>query len=68
MGILKNLVFEGLINARDISQSNNIKEKRLIRSEDLSKLTDKDISILKDEYNLKYVIDLRMKKEKKGKA
>ena len=64
---MKNLVFDGLINARDISQSNNIKEKKLIRSEDLSKLTDKDISILKDEYNLKYVIDLRMKKEKKVK-
>ncbi len=62
---LKNLSFDGLKNARDLSQSNIIKENKLIRSEDLSKLSNDDLDKLKNQYNVKAVIDLRMKKEKK---
>ncbi len=64
---MKNLVFDGLINARDLSQLNNIKENKLIRSEDLTKLSKNDLDKLEKEHNVKVIIDLRMKKEKKQK-
>ena len=62
---MKNLIFDGLINARDLSQSNKIKENKLIRSEDLSKLSSNDLDKLENKHNVKIIIDLRMKKEKK---
>ena len=64
---MKNLVFDGLINARDLSQLNNIKENKLIRTEDLTKLSKNDLDKLEKEHNVKVIIDLRMKKEKKTK-
>ena len=63
---MKKLNLKGLRNARDISYS-DIKEKKLLRSENLSKLTDEDVKVLKEEYNLKYIIDLRTHKERKQK-
>ena len=64
---MQNLKFDGLVNARDLSQSNIIKEGKLIRSEDLSKLSDNDLLKLEKDYNVKVIIDLRMPKEKKAK-
>ena len=63
---MKKLNLKGLRNARDISYS-DIKEKKLLRSENLSKLTNEDVKVLKEEYNLKYIIDLRTHKERKQK-
>ncbi|MBQ9900166.1 MAG: tyrosine-protein phosphatase [Acholeplasmatales bacterium] len=59
------LDFDGLRNARDLSQFENIKEKRLIRSEELNKLSKEDIKKMQDDYNVKVVIDLRTEKERK---
>ncbi len=64
---IKNL---SLINTRDLTgiktQDNLlIKEKRLIRSGKLSNASLKDLDILKNEYNLNLVIDLRNEVEKK---
>ena len=64
---MKNLVFDGLINARDISQENNIKKNRLLRSEDLTKLSKNDLDKLQNKHNVKVIIDLRMEHEKKKK-
>lgn len=61
------LKFDGLRNARDLSQFDNIKEKKLIRSEELNKLSNDDIKKLQEDYNVKVVIDLRTKKERKHK-
>ena len=61
------LEFDGLRNARDLSQFDNIKEKKLIRSEELNKLSKDDIKKLKDDLNVKVVIDLRTEKERKHK-
>jgi len=63
---LNKLNLKGLKNARDISYS-DIKENKLLRSENLSKLTKEDVKILKDDYKLKYIIDLRTEKERKQK-
>lgn len=61
------LNFDGLINARDISNE-YVKENRLLRSEALTNLTKKDIQKFKNELNLKVVIDIRTPKEiKEGK-
>ena len=64
---MQRIEFDGLLNARDLSQFENIKEKKLIRTEELSKLSSSDINKLKDEYNVKVVIDLRTDKERKHK-
>jgi len=64
---MQNLKFDGLVNARDLSQSNIIKENKLIRSEDLTRLSDNDLLKLKNEHKVKVIIDLRMPKEKKQK-
>lgn len=59
------LDFDGLRNARDLSQFENIKEKKLIRSEELNKLSNEDIKKMQEDLNVKVVIDLRTKKERK---
>jgi len=64
---MKSLIFDGLKNARDLSQGNNIKENKLIRSEDLTKLSKNDLDKLQNIHNVKTIIDLRMTKEKKKK-
>lgn len=50
------------INVRDISYK-NIKSKRLLRGSALDNITDSDIDALKNKYNLKAIIDLRIKEE-----
>lgn len=55
-------------NARDFSSlitndGRKIKSGRIIRSAQLSKLSKKEISLLKDKYNLKTIIDLRSESE-----
>lgn len=54
----------GTFNTRDLggykmSSGKVIKKKRLIRSDDLYKLTDNDINILKNDYHLNTIIDFR---------
>lgn len=61
------LEFDGLCNARDLSQFDIIKKDKLIRSEELTKLSKNDIKKLEEEYNVKTVIDLRSEKESKHK-
>lgn len=61
-------VLEGTSNTRDIGGyvGNNgraVKWRKVLRSDGLDKLTDKDQDILKEKYNLKKVIDLRTKYE-----
>ena len=41
-----------------------VRAKKLIRSDKLEKLTDHDIHVLVDEYELRTVIDLRTDKER----
>ena len=53
-------------NIRDISY-NNIKEKKLIRSSSLSKLSEKDANTLAYKYNVETIIDLRTDAEIKNK-
>ncbi|MDO4200057.1 MAG: tyrosine-protein phosphatase [Clostridia bacterium] len=62
------LNLEGTKNTRDLGGYKTIdgkttKSKLFFRSDNTHKLTDVDIKKLKDEYNLKYVIDLRSAKE-----
>lgn len=62
------LVFEGLPNARDLGGyqgegGKHVVYKRMLRSYSLSRITSHDIQVLKEEYNLKYDIDLRGDKE-----
>lgn len=62
------LDLEGTKNTRDLGGYKTVdgkttKSKLLLRSDNTNKLTDADIKKLKDEYNLKYVIDLRSTKE-----
>jgi len=64
------LPIEGCENVRDLggiltADGRRIKSKRLLRSGKLSDLTDKDISLLRDEYSLRYILDLRASVEKK---
>lgn len=59
---MKIINIDNITNIRDISYG-DIKEKKLIRSSQLNKVTQEDINILKDEYNLKTIIDLRTQKE-----
>lgn len=62
--VVKRIHLESLENTRDLggfptSDGRKIKPHRLIRSGELSKITESDIEILKNEYNLKKIIDLR---------
>lgn len=61
---------QGTFNTRDLggyqTQSGQIiKNKRLIRSDDLYKLTEKDIDILVNDYHLNTIIDFRNANERK---
>ncbi len=59
---MEKIELTGVKNIRDISYG-NIKEKKLIRSSELSKLNDKDVHILSSVYKVKNIIDLRSQKE-----
>ncbi len=70
--VVKRIHLESLENTRDLggfstADGRKIKPHRLIRSGELSKITEKDIQILKNEYNLKKIIDLRTDMEKEHK-
>lgn len=59
---------KNIFNIRDLGGLKNkdnkiIKDKLIIRSSALDKLDDEDISALKDDYNLKKIIDLRLTDE-----
>ena len=59
---------EGIFNARDlggfpVGGGKKVKSGRLIRSDALRDLTENDMKILKDEYGLVNIIDLRTEKE-----
>ena len=60
---------DGCENTRDLggmvtADGRRIKTKRLLRSDKLSDLTEKDINLLSNEYSLKYIIDMRTAAEK----
>ena len=62
--VIKRIPLCGVENTRDLggfetTDGRKIKKHRLIRSGELAKLTKGDIEKLKNEYNLKIVIDLR---------
>ncbi len=62
--VIKRIHLQGVNNTRDLggfetADGKKIKPCRLIRSGELAKLTDNDIYILKNEYNLKKIVDLR---------
>lgn len=68
----KRIVLDGTINTRDLggyktNDGRKIKFKRIIRTDNLSRLTDKDISFLLENYNPKYDLDLRSENECRGK-
>ncbi len=68
---LKNIKFKGIRNARDLGgipvEGGVIKPKKLIRSGHLCNIKKSDEEKLKNEYNLKAVIDLRNTTEKSEK-
>lgn len=60
---------EGTFNTRDLggyktNDGHMIKERRLIRSDDLFRLTRNDINILVEKYHLNTIIDFRNKNER----
>ena len=60
----RRIQFEGISNARDLggmtaAGGKTVRRKRLIRSANLSKATPADIKKLREEYDLRQVIDLR---------
>lgn len=60
----QSLRLEGVNNAREVggyltNDGRKVKRGKFLRSGNLSKATDRDIARLKDEYNLKYVVDFR---------
>lgn len=62
--------FEGLPNTRDlggmlVADGRFIKHKLLLRSGALYKATERDISVLLDEYHLRTVVDLRTEEERR---
>lgn len=59
---MKIINLDNCSNIRDICYG-NIKEKKLIRSSSLEKLTDEDITKLSNEYKIKTIIDLRTNTE-----
>lgn len=62
--VIKRIPLQGINNTRDLGgfetvDGRVIKKHRLIRSGELAKLTSSDIEVLKNEYNLKKIVDLR---------
>ncbi len=62
--VIRRIPLQGVNNTRDLggletADGRKIKSHRLIRSGELAKLTKSDIGVLKNEYNLKKVVDLR---------
>lgn len=67
---INHIFLEGEDNARDLggyvgADGGVIKMKRLIRSGKLSGITERDIAVLRDEYDLRAVVDFRTSGEKK---
>lgn len=64
---MNEIKLNGMVNARDLggikTQYGTIKKGKLLRSPALNKLTSKDINILKNNYNLKTIVDLRTDRE-----
>lgn len=63
--------FEKLANFRDLggmkaAEGKTVVSGRLLRSGELSKLTEEDIGILTEKYHLRNIVDLRTKNEKKS--
>lgn len=61
---LEHLPFEGLANARDLGgfsgkEGKHTRYQKMLRSDNLSRITAQDIRALKEVYHLRYVIDLR---------
>lgn len=68
----RRIELEGSLNTRDLGgyptmDKRHVKSGKLIRSGALAKLTDRDIEVLKDKYNLKTDIDFRTDMEVKQK-
>jgi protein-tyrosine phosphatase len=64
------LPLKGIANARDLGgirtvDGRQIREKRLIKSGMLCRATEEDLRILTQDYNLKMIIDLRTRRERK---
>lgn len=64
----KRIALEGTINTRDLggyktSDGRKIKFKRIIRTDNLSRITDNDIKYLLENYNPKFDLDLRSENE-----
>lgn len=62
--VIKRIPLQGVNNTRDLggletADGKVIKKHRLIRSGELAKLTKNDIEVLKNEYGLKKIVDLR---------
>ena len=62
--VIKRIRLEGANNTRDLggfetSDGRVIKKHRLIRSGELASLTENDVQILTEEYNLRKIVDLR---------
>ena len=72
MHTISRIALTGAHNTRDLGgfptvDGKRIREKRLIRSGQLSGLTDKDCQILKEEFHLHTVVDFRTDMERKEK-
>ena len=70
--IIKRIPLKSLNNTRDLGgikteDGRSIKHHRLIRSGELSKISEEDINVLKNEYNLRKIVDLRTDLEKEHK-
>lgn len=68
MPLSKRIPLEGTINTRDLGgyegkDGKHISFKRILRTDDLSNLTSKDIAFLVKEYHPKWIIDLRSANE-----
>lgn len=62
--VIRRIPLEGANNTRDLGgfetvDGKVIKKHRLIRSGELASLTSRDVQMLKDEYDLKKIVDLR---------